>query len=263
MSAAGRSWFGDFDIAVGERGQWRAGPLELTVEHTPGEWRMCHSRGTDVWASEASVRIEHGMPCDDQNIDRYVVDDADPRFSVLPLLPDRAVIARPVSPVFVPAGETVRLYVSMPVWLQLAVGADHKVLAEIPTQRLSDTWFGPNTYEGELCYALRSRCRLTLEDESFPPSRVVTPLRIRNHAADLLVLERVNVPVRQLSVYVQPNGRLWTGEVGLERTEDGIFASLHIEPGPPREARDAAALAGPREPAAKKTAIRALSALFQ
>lgn len=256
-------WFGDFSIGPGQRAHWQVGPLALTVEHAPGEWRLCHSRGEDLWASDASVRLEPAARCDEQKVDRYIVGDADPAISLLPLLPDRTVITRPISPVYVPAGESVRLYVSMPVWLQLAVGSERKVLAEIPTQRLSDTWFGPNTREGELCYALRSRCRLVLDDAAFLPYRVMTPLRIRNKSAELMLLERVSVPVRQLSLFAEPNGRLWTGELGLERTEDGQFASLHIEVGPPPEARGATPLAGPREPAPKKTVIRAFSALFQ
>jgi hypothetical protein len=259
---AGR-WFGDFEIAPGEQACWRVGPLELTVEHASGEWRICQTRGSDVWASEASVRVERATPCEEQAVDRYVVAEAGPLLSMLPLLPDRPVITRPVSPVFVPANEAVRLYVSMPVWLRLAVGSRRNLLTEIPTQRLSDTWFGPNTCEGELCYALRSRCRLTLEDDAFLPHRAVTPMRIRNRSAQALLLERINVPVRQLSLYAEPDGRLWTGEVGLERTEDGDFARMRIEVGPPPEARQATPVAGPREPAPKRTVIQAFSALFQ
>jgi hypothetical protein len=262
-AVAAERWFGDFEIKTGQRAHWQVGPLALTVEHAANEWRICHSRSDDIWAASASVRVEQATPCEEQSVDRYIVDDAHPLFSLLPLLPDRPVITRPVSPVFVPAGEAVRLYVTMPVWLQLAVGADRKVLAEIPVQRLSDTWFGPNTCEGELCYALRSRCRLSLSEDAFVPHRVVTPLRIRNRSTELMVLERVNVPVRQLSLYAEPSGRLWTGELALERTEDGRFASVDIEIGAPPEARGASPLAGPREPAPKKTVIRAFSALFQ
>lgn len=255
---AGERWFGEFRIAAGERRQWRVGPLTLTVERAAGEWRIRQAYGSDAQADAAT----RGLDAETPGAMRYLAAGPDPLLSLLPLLPDRPVIVRPLSPVIVPAGEAVRLYVSLPVWLQLAVGSAHKVLAELPSQRLSDTWFGPNTREGELCYALRSRCRLS-PDDALQPHRVVVPLRIHNQAAKPLVLERIKVPVPQLSLYAEPSGRLWAGEVGLERSEDGQFAALHLEPGPPPQASKATPLAGPREPAPKKTAIRAFSGLFQ
>lgn len=255
-------WFGEFRIAAGERGQWQIGPLTLTVERGAGEWRVHQTHRSDLQAGSASVRFDGEAPGEEHAAERYIVTGSDPLLSLLPLLPDRPVIVRPLSPAIVPAGEAVRLYVSLPVWLQLAVGSAHKVLAELPSQRLSDTWFGPNTREGELCYALRSRCRLS-PDDALQPHRVVVPLRIHNQAAKPLVLERIKVPVPQLSLYAEPSGRLWAGEVGLERSEDGQFAALHLEPGPPPQASKATPLAGPREPAPKKTAIRAFSGLFQ
>lgn len=265
MSAtlAPQRWFGEFSIAPGQRGHWCIGPLELLVEHTTGEWRVRRSYANGLSANASFFRIEQAESAEEGAGDRYIVADRGSQFSLLPLLPDRAVVARPLSPVFVPAGETVRLYVSMPVWLRLAVGASHKILTELPTQTLSDTWFGLNTREGELCYALRSRCRLTLDGDVVRPDRAITPVRIRNRAGSVLGLERVRVPASQLSLYAEPDGRLWTSEVALERTEDGQFASLSIGSGAPSEARNARPLAGSRETPPKKNAIRAFSALFQ
>lgn len=259
-----QSWFGQFSIPIGSRGLWRVGPLELQVEHAAGEWRVGQRQCEDVWTDEASACIEPMVdltPLSD--VARYIVHGTNPMLSVLPLLPDRAVITRPVSPVYVPADESVRLYVSTPVWLRLAVGKEHKLLTEIPTQRLSDTWFGPNTREGELCYALRSRCRLVLDDIEIEQHKALTPVRIRNRSREVLMLERLKVPIRQLSLFAESSGRLWTSEVALEQTDDGQSVAMHIDVGPPLEARGAQAVAGPREAVPKKTAMRAFSALFQ
>ena len=262
--ATEQNWFGAFDIPIGGSGQWRVGPLELLIEHAPGEWRVGQLQHRDGGDDTAQVRIEPLVAADSSlKFDRYIVSDPGPQLTVLPLLPDRSVITRPVSPVYVPSNEAVRLYVSMPVWLRLAVGQAHKVLAELPSQRLSDTWFGPNTREGELCYALRSRCRLALDEDEVQQHRAVTPVRIRNRSMETLVLERLKVPVRQLSLFAGADGRLWTSELALDRTDDGHSVALHVEVGPPPEARGAASVAGPREAASKKTAMRAFSALFQ
>lgn len=254
-------WFGDFSLPSGERLRWRIGPLELLVEHTSGEWRLWEVHGDELGIAE--VESVASAPDSAALCMRYAVLAPDGRLTLMPVLPDRPVIARPISPITIPAGEAVRLYVGLPAWLQLAVGPRQKALTEIPVQRLSDTWFGPNTREGELCYALRSRCRRMLEGETDPPYRIMIPLHIHNRSLESLVLERIKVPAPQLGLYAATDGRLWTGEIGLERTEDGRFVLLHLESGPPAEARTAVLISGPREPAPRKTAIRALSALFQ
>jgi hypothetical protein len=263
LSTAPTHWFGDFEIAQGQVGVWRIGPLRLQVRHAAGEWRVCHERGDDPWQADVSVRISPGEGCDEQAVERYIAADNSPRFTLQPLLPDRSLVTRPVSPVYVPADEVVRLYVSIPVWLRLAVGERQKPLTELATIRLSDTWFGPSPMNGELCYALRSRCRLALEPETLLAYRAITPLVIRNKADQALLLERVNVPVRQLSLFAEPGGQLWTSEVALERTEDGQFANLRIDADAPAEARGAEPVSGPREPLPRRTAVRAFSALFQ
>lgn len=263
MPAASDRWFGEFEIHEGARAIWQVGPLAVKVKHARREWRVCCERGDDPWVSTASVRIDAGEACDEASVDRYIVDDDSPIFALEPLLPDRPVVTRPVSPVYVPGGEAVRLYVSIPCWLRLAVGEGHKPLTEIPTVRLSDTWFGPSPIDGEFCYALRSRCRLALEADAFVPHRAILPLVVHNRAAQILLLERVNVPVPQLALFADAGGQLWTNEVGLERTEDGHFASLRLGSGAPAEARGASPVAGPREAPPRKTAIRAFSALFQ
>lgn len=261
MAMKGQRWFGDFDFPMDSRSRWRIGALCLTVERAFGEWRVWYQQ--EPAAVDGPVSFQADVAAPEEPAARYVVDDRSPRLSLQPLLPDRSVVARPASPLFVPAGESARLYVSIPLWVRLEVGEPRKRLIEIPTFRLSDTWFGPNTREGEYCYALRSRCRLQLHSEQLQPYRAVAPLVIRNHYHEPLALESVNVPVRQLSLFVGPDGLFWTNELAQERSEDGDIAALRFASGPPGEARDAQPVAGPRDTPARPVAIRAFSALFQ
>lgn len=258
---AGR-WFGDFELAECRTGHWRLGPLQLWIHHCEGEWRLRYRHDEDLLDPRAEVSFEDGTEADDE-AERYVLSDRGGRLNIQPLLPERSVVSRPAAPVFVPAGESVRIYVSVPLWLQVAVGELRKVLREVPTMRPSDTWFGPSNMVGELCYAMRTRCRLNHRREDSVPSRATVPVLIRNHTSKLLGLERVSVPARQLGLYVTAEGQLWTEEVTLDRHDDRAgFAALRFGDRAPAEALGAERIGEPRDPPPRKTAIHAFSALF-
>lgn len=265
MSVSAKPWFGAFDFSPGERGTWQVGPLRLCVWRESGEWRVLHHEEGDPLAAEVRVEFAPAGPSEEgeAGATRYVVGEASRRLYLQPMLPDRAVVTRPVSPVFIPGGESARFYVSVPLWLRLEEGEPRRVLEEFPTQRPSDTWFGPPAGDGEMCYAIRSRCRLVLTEQQFLPHRAITPVVIRNHHTEALGLESIKVPVRQLSLYAEDQRQLWTEELALERSEDKDFAAIKVTPGAPPEAKAAERLTAARDPLQRKTVIRAFSALFQ
>jgi hypothetical protein len=255
-------WYGEFDLAAEECLRWDVGPLRLWVQRRDEEWRIRHEQDEDLWRSDAEV--QRGVPSEEADgADRFFIGDRSGRLHVQPMLPDRAIVSRPAGGVFVPAGESVRLYVSAPLWLQLEVGELRKLLREVPTMRPSDTWFGPSNMVGELCYAMRSRCRLRLDEADFLPYRATIPVQVRNHSAKVLVLERLRLPVRQLGLFATPEHAFWAEEVGFDRHDDAEgYAALRIGTGAPPEARDAVRVAASRDVPTRKTAIHAFSALF-
>jgi hypothetical protein len=129
-------------------------------------------------------------------------------------------------------------------------------------QRLSDTWFGPSTREGELCYAARTHARNHLEQVPRRPHRAVTPVKVRNEAATLLPIEKLSLPVPMLSVYGDPQGGLWSEEVHLTRAADSDMASLRVVPGRPTFVTTADRLSGPRTEPGRGGLVRAFTDLF-
>jgi len=57
--------------------------------------------------------------------------------------------------------------------------------------------------------------------------------------------ERVNLPVRRLSVYASDDGRLWTEAVTMERS--GELARIVVDEHPPAVAANASRITGPRD----------------
>lgn len=265
VSTNTQSWFGDFNLDVHHALEWKVGPMSFWVYRDGHEWRLRTDVGGDPLSpvAETELREEHQADVEDSKVQRFLLASESARLSLGVVLPDRPVVSKPASPVSIPAGESVKFYLSYPVWVTLSVGDPAKKLTEFPSQRLSDTWFGPNTREGMLCYATRSRCRLNLSDHAHVPNRAITPLIIRNRAKDTLILDKVKLPVATLSLYRSTSRNwLWTQPVTLLRHEDGDMAELQLGKGAPEDAGSCELISPPREAPQRNTLVRAFSQLF-
>jgi hypothetical protein len=257
-------WWGSFELRPDVTRQWRIGPMRLLVRSLDNEWQVAFER--EEIGEDNGIRWDvsdtDDLPDSLKEFARYIFLEPSTRLTITPLLADRHVICRPSTPFNLTAGEEVTLYVSSPVWLSLAVGDAQKKLGEIAIQRASDTWFGPSTREGELCYASTTHARLALEELPQRPHRAITPVLIRNRADSTLSVERLNVPAPLLSLYGSEDGQLWTPGVTLMRERDGDMAELQIMTLPPKEAAGATLLSKPRKTSTENVLIRAFSTVF-
>lgn len=282
-------WWGETRLEVGQVARLVAGPLRLWAERRAHEWRLVSEHGADghAGAAERGHAVDQDDVPEDGAAQRFSFAAAPAALIVRPALADRPVVVRPDGVIAIPSGERVTLYVSTPVWLVLSVGrpsvspkrrgasrrppppserdaTDDVLLTEVPSHRLSDTWFGSSTREGELCYSSRTAGRLTLEELPLRPHRAVTPVTIRNQAAQPLVIDRFQVPIPLLSLYVDADDALWTNGVTLSRETEGEHAGLRIEPSPPRTRHGVPErLAPPRTTASGSAVVRAFSRLFR
>jgi hypothetical protein len=260
------TWWGKFRIPADGFGLWRIGPLSLCIQRSTGEWRLKHESGNDYLDDSLEVelpgRLEDGLECEDTIRYLHAGDSVEVRLT--PALADRPVVTRSDRPMYLLPGEEVAVYTSSPLWVRIEVGKPAKKLCEIPVFRPSDTWFGPNTLEGELCYASRSHHCLRLEQPHISPHRAITSVLVRNRSGSMLSLERMQVPVMNLALYQAEDGRLWTDDVVFERTRADDFASLRTRA---RDSRGtwttkATRLAVPRQEPADNIVVRAFATLF-
>lgn len=211
----------------GEARHWRLGGLDLFVRRMDDGWLVQSVIGhseeeverPDILA--APIEWEPGNSATD--VIRYYTGTGDGGSDLLrltPLLPDRPVVARPREPFAIGPGQSATLFVGVPLWLELVTGDETHLVAH-PSARLADTWFGPSTRSGELCYASLTSCRTAVE-EMLPSSwRAVTPLRLENQGTDVWSLDRVALPVPLLPLFRAPDGRYWTSELTALRERSG------------------------------------------
>lgn len=256
-------WWGDYELEVEQSAKWEIGPLRFWLRRSPSEWRLAHrwSEADHVgWNFRPSVR----WPEDDVDTERFAVSETDGRVNLRPRPSDRAVVVRPNTPLRVLPGHRAAIYISSPLWVEVGISGPSETasLRELATKRLSDTWFGATTREGELSYALKTNARTTLSEMPRAQYRLLTQVVVENEAEDPLLVERLSLPVPFLSIFQAQSGDLWSEEVHMLRTKDGDIAELVVREGPPEEASDAVRLTEPRQIAEKGHLFHAFGSLL-
>lgn len=261
-SSESTPWWGAVSLDRYTGGEWHIGPSTLWVYRSSRDWRVVHRPSTDpVAADPMAQRSDVTVPLPEDAMTAVLDAEeeglATHRFSVRrtsasvalrPALADRPVVARPEHPLSVLPEEVVTLYVSTPLWVRIELVESERRLTEVPSHRMSDTWFGPSTREGTLCYATRTAGRLHLDRLPRRLHRALTPLKVRNTAAEPLSLERVQLPAPHLSLYATPDDALWTEAVTMTHREKDTGAAVQIREGPPADVDEAERMQEPREP---------------
>ena len=260
-----KPWWGSYELPVACPGRWRLGPLSLTIQRLQKEWRVAHEQAAEPYDDSCSVSIgvEAEQPLDVADVTRFAMSETSENVTLSPVLADRPVIVRPDDPVSIVPRETAVIFMSTPLWVRVEIGEPPVTLTEIPSLRPSDTWFGPSTREGELCYASRITGRLQLSSIQQQPYRATSAVTITNDANSLLDVERFRLPVDYLSVYESPDGMLWTDDVRLTRTGEKDSATLKLEPRSWKRIRgDARLVSTPRAEVSENIVVRAFGSFF-
>jgi hypothetical protein len=256
-------WWGDVSFAEQQKRYWSIGDRKIIIQRLANEW--------NTWNIEAEIenqdKLLYGELTSDEDLDtelfgRHLQTATQDKIRITPALADRSIVTRPNVPLRLLGGEQTRIYVSTPLWFKALTLPHESTIIDIPFWRPSDSWFGPSTREGEMCYAKYTDARLQLERLEQRPHRAITPVLIHNKQKEPLLIERLNVPVPLLSLYQHADKGLWTEAVNVVREEDDNRIELSLEKEAPSEVNNAFLITGPRIPSEKRTLIRSLGSLF-
>jgi hypothetical protein len=250
-------WWGEFEIELGGCRYWRIGSLSLWVTRLEHEWQVAHRWSADPFDETFELeRRDVELPPDLERR-RYLFVDAGTQLRLTPRVADLPVVARPQQPLLLPAGESARLYVASPPWVELAVGNPSVAFAELPVWRMSSTWFGEDTLEGSLCYATRSRASLQPVRTHRSP-RVFTSVDLRNACGVALRVQRLALPLPQMSIFFGADDQLWT-EATRIAYDPAVVAPALIESAPPSEAGPVTLISRARQDRQQNVLARALA----
>lgn len=187
---------------------------------------------------------------------RWALRNGDHSTQFKPTLPDKSIMVKPESEIHLLKGSRVRTYTRVPIWILIEVIGETTVpIVEIPTQVLSNTWFGGFT-DGELCYWLTTSARRSMPIELIQPHHAVCIMDIRNSSDLDLNLDKICLRVERLSLF-DNGGYLWADDTVI--TYEGIEGDTQIRNDgvTPIEVPNAKKLNEPRHPHKRGLAERA------
>lgn len=237
------------------------GPLQIFLQRKAGEWRLA----TELLTQSEHLNVESQLLSQwPQNriASRFVFENEPLQFCLKPVLLDRPVVVKTRQPLYLPPSEQVTFYISTPVSIRIELHQPDLLLQEVQSQRLSDTWFGPNTQMGALCYADKTQARQSREELPKRAYRAITPVTVKNNSTQMMSIEKLSLPVPYLSLYGLTDGSLWTDQVLLDHQDDADLSKLQISKQMPQGSDGAERLAKPRIYMEKHGLFRAFSGLF-
>ena len=199
-----------FEIEPGQCSHWQIGPLKLWLRRIENEWQLASERQPEE--EDSLVTPVSVAEPEELQWNRWSSGEEANVVQNIPVMPDRSLIVRPETPLRILQGSQALFYVTIPVWVRVAVGEGAEVpLSEESSVILSHSWLG-DPVSGELCYSRHTSARRTLDELGPKPHRAICPVRVKNDAKVQLDLQRLCVRLGHLNIY-SCNTHLWTNEV--------------------------------------------------
>lgn len=258
-------WWGPQDFVPGQSRSWDMAGLLLEIQRQPQEWHFRLERTAAQSEDNHDWRRHDGgllATSPAARLTRFVFRQSPGRLRLLPRLADRSVVVRPVSPLFVPAGQETTFFVSTPLWIAAWAEGVAEPLLDEPVVIPRDTWFGSSPVRGQLGYATRVNGVTDLNQLLPRPFRAVTPVHVRNGAATALPIERINIPAPFLPLYGAESGRLWTPALAITRQSAHQPVQVQIESGISTRAGHVEPLSPARRGAEEHALIRVFDTFF-
>lgn len=255
-------WKKEWSFESGQGHFWQYGPLELWAANDGGVLVLSHRMGPDPLAEtldDSSVELAE-VPIDKELYTVLRSMGQPSGFRLRPALADRGVVVRPELPTQIAPHSEAAFFMTTPIWIQV-VSDKAGVLADIPTFRPSDTWFGQPAGDGELAYASRTQASPSPDRLQIRPARAMTRALFKNEADTPLVVERFNLPATALSLYRAENGRLWTESVTITNRNEFERSHIRFSSKVAEEATNAERLTGPRAEATRNLLTKAFHKL--
>ncbi|CAM3660856.1 DUF432 domain-containing protein [Rheinheimera salexigens] len=242
---------------------FRIGALQLYLQRQAKQWLIA----TDTIHDDEKVPLQqHNLEMLPGHLQpqRYMFTKSPNVCRLVPQLLDRPVVVKTLQPVRIPPGERATFYISSPVCIGVVLPASEVlkselILTDIAVQRLSDTWFGPSTQIGELCYADKTHARHSKGELKVRPHRAITPVHIHNLSEQMLAMDKISIPVPYLTLYGDLDGSLWTDSLTIQHKSLLSLASFKIDKLDITKPQTSTLLSPPRKTAEKHSLIRAFT----
>lgn len=234
----------DLHLVLGEMNTW--------VKRRDDEFWIAHQYKKEM---ESDIEKE-----DEIEWSRWVHKSTSEDIKIAPVFPDLPIIVSSEFPLKLAPGSKIQIFTRVPVWMQISLDKSDYILTEIPSVKLSRTWFG-TTREGELCYYLTTKARRNLANVEIKPYVINCPIWITNEDSKDLNFDKFCFRVERLGVY-QANEELWADETKIVYHGEELNSDITMTGKLPANLGKSEKLSKPRNPLSKSFTTRTFKRLF-
>ncbi|WP_395339000.1 DUF432 domain-containing protein [Ningiella sp. W23] len=264
------SWWGEHHFELNELKTWRFRERYFSIKRTENEWTVSNK---ETQKEEECVIQLDSKPQDNSDSNqqeflqgvsnqRFMLGKTKPSLFIEPSLADRAMIARPSTALNVLPGESVTFFVSSPLWFTIYLSQEETPLSDLPFWRPSDSWFGPSTMQGDLCYAKFTDAKTEFAQLDRRENRALTRVTITNEQDTTLAVQRINLPVPKLKLYHDSDKQFWTDDVNILQQMEHNQAVSSVKHTPPLPATDYVLVSESRELSKKSSLFTTIKSLI-
>ena len=208
-----QSFWKKYPIKVNQTLGFKAGYAEVFIKHVSNGWLVKTTSLAQAVDEMEAIKVDDLL--DDQEVLHFYSGNTSDLILV-PALPNKAVVFRNNKNIKVSAGESTRLFFTIPLSMQFYFDEvkDETRLTEVPLRRLSDTWFGEMD-NGEPAYSIGSTYYKSLAEVDARVWEAIASVEIINNTFGVLDLQRLILRVEEFNLY-RKGDQILTNHVTIE-----------------------------------------------
>lgn len=248
--------WGEVSLQEGEIRYFSLGDLHLWLRYRDGEIWIGHG-----YKGELRGSPDGKTPPEDVEWSRWATKSASGNIRIQPVFPDLPLVVNSEYTLKLSPETQIQIFTRIPIWIRLIQAETNYQLTELPTVKLSRTWFG-SPVEGELCYHAVTKARRDLTRIDKKPYLVTCPIWVTNKSMEELNFERFCFRVERLSIY-EHNNEFWADETRIIYHGENLNSDIIMTGKLPDGIQKKQLWTRPRKEIKKSLATRTFKRIFQ
>ncbi|KAA3617701.1 MAG: DUF432 domain-containing protein [Calditrichaeota bacterium] len=178
-----------------------------------------------------------------------------------PVFPDLSILVKPESSFNLAINSESNVFVRFPISIKISAISEKETyqLMEIPSVKLSNTWFGTFT-EGEKCYSISSGFRTEIETDDSRQFMVICPIKLKNKSKEDLLVDKICLRTEYISLFMDQT-QLWTDDISITYFGKNEISLVNFTSKKPHILPEASLLTKPRSVTKKSISARSFSSI--
>lgn len=247
--------WGNRSLADGEINYIHLGNLHCWIKYQNEEIWIAHA-----YSDELKQKSGLKEPPKQVEWSRWAHKNSSSDVAISPVYPDKPLVVQSEYNLKVSPATQIQIYTRIPIWVRISLAENGYELVDLPTVKLSRTWFG-TFIEGELCYHALTKARRDLSKVEKKPYLVSCPIKIVNKSDEALTFSNFCLRVERLSMFLHEN-ELWADETQIIYQGEDLHSDVIMTGKLPSGITKKQLLTKPRHPVEKSLATRTFKRFF-